>query len=52
MRRYLYFGVGGARGFDRLTGGTAYTVRYAMKQGVPVFNTGSWDVLQLALKRE
>jgi len=33
------------------TGGTAYTVRYAMKQGVPVFNTSSWDV-QLASKRE
>lgn len=39
-------------GFDRLTGGTAYTVRYAMKQGVPVFNTSSRDVRQLALKRE
>lgn len=34
----------------RLTGGTAYTVRYAMKQGVPVFNTSSWDVRQLGSK--
>lgn len=34
----------------RLTGGTAYTVRYAMKQGVPVFDTSSWDVRQLGSK--
>ena len=34
----------------RLTGGTAYTIRYAMKQGVPVFNTSSWDVRQLGSK--
>ena len=34
----------------RLTGGTAYTVRYAMKQGILVFNTSSWDLRQLASK--
>ena len=34
----------------RLTGGTAYTVRYARQQGVPVFNTSSWDLRQLGSK--
>lgn len=34
----------------RLTGGTAYTVRYAMKQGIPVYNTSSWDLRQLQMK--
>lgn len=31
----------------RMTGGTAYTVRYAMKQGLRVFNASSWDLRQL-----
>lgn len=31
----------------RTTGGTAYTVRYAMKQGIPVMNASSWDLRQL-----
>ena len=34
----------------RETGGTAYTVRYAMEQGIPVLNTSSWDLRQLAGK--
>ena len=34
----------------RMTGGTAYTVRYARQKGVPVFNTSSWDLRQLASK--
>jgi len=34
----------------RQTGGTAYTVRYAMKQGIPVHNTSSWDLRQLQTK--
>ena len=29
------------------TGGTAYTVRYAMKNDVPVYNASSWDLRQL-----
>ena len=28
---------------NRRTGGTAYTVRYAMKKGLRVFNASSWD---------
>ena len=28
----------------RRTGGTAYTIRYAMKKGLQVFNAGSWDI--------
>ena len=32
---------------NRRTGGTAYTVRYAMKKGVPVYNASSWDINQL-----
>lgn len=31
----------------RETGGTAYTIRYAMKQGVRVKNLADWDVLKL-----
>ena len=31
----------------RRTGGTAYTVRYAVKQGIPVMNASSWDLRQL-----
>lgn len=31
----------------RRTGGTAYTVRYAMKKGLTVYNAGSWDLRQL-----
>ena len=31
----------------RTTGGTAYTVRYAMKKGLTVWNAGSWDLRQL-----
>lgn len=34
----------------RLTGGTAYTVRYAMQQGVRVLNACSWDLRQMAGK--
>lgn len=29
------------------TGGTAYTVRYAMAQGLKCYNTSSWDITQL-----
>ena len=36
----------------RETGGTAYTVRYAMEQGIPVLNTSSWDLRQLAGKQK
>ena len=32
---------------SRFGGGTAYTVRYAMKQGVDVINIADWDVEQL-----
>lgn len=32
---------------NRTTGGTAYTVRYALKNDVPVFNASSWDLRQL-----
>lgn len=32
---------------NRRTGGTAYTVRYAMKQGLQVFNASSWDLSQI-----
>ena len=32
---------------NRTTGGTAYTVRYAMKKGLQVFNASSWDLSQL-----
>ena len=35
---------------NRLTGGTAYTVRYAMKQGLQVYNASSWDLRQLGVK--
>ncbi len=35
---------------NRMTGGTAYTVRYAMSKGVKVFNAGSWDLRQLGQK--
>ncbi len=31
----------------RRSGGTAYTVRYAMGKGIPVYNTSSWDIRQL-----
>ena len=31
----------------RMTGGAAYTVRYAMAQGIPVYNTSSWDLRRL-----
>ena len=31
----------------RTTGGTAYTVRYALKKGLIVRNAGSWDLRQL-----
>ena len=31
----------------RLTGGTAYTVRYAISKGIPVFNCSSWNLEQL-----
>ena len=31
----------------RTTGGTAYTVKYAMKKGLMVWNAGSWDLRQL-----
>ena len=31
----------------RVTGGTAYTVRYAMEKGIPVMNASSWDLRQL-----
>ena len=31
----------------RITGGTAYTVRCAMEQGIPVMNACSWDLKQL-----
>ena len=36
----------------RLTGGTAYTVRYALGKGIPVLNCSSWDVQQLAPKKK
>ena len=32
---------------SRFGGGTAYTVRYAMKQGVEVINIADWDIKQL-----
>ncbi len=32
---------------NRRAGGTAYTVRYAMKKGLQVFNASSWDLAQL-----
>lgn len=32
---------------NRRTGGTAYTVRYALKNGLQVFNASSWDLKQL-----
>ncbi len=32
---------------NRRTGGTAYTVRYAIKKGLQVFNASSWDLRQL-----
>lgn len=35
---------------NRRTGGTAYTVRYAMKKGLQVFNASSWDLGQLGTK--
>lgn len=33
--------------WNRRTGGTAYTVRYALKKGLQVFNASSWDLGQL-----
>ena len=33
---------------SRRGGGTAYTVRYAIRQGVPVVNIADWDIGQLA----
>ncbi len=35
----------------RLTGGTAYTVRYAISRGIPVYNCSSWDLEQLNVSR-
>ena len=35
----------------RKAGGTAYTIRYAMKQGVPVTNLAGWDLRQLAERK-
>ncbi len=35
---------------NRLTGGTAYTVRYALQQGLKVYNASSWDLRQLGVK--
>ena len=35
---------------NRTTGGTAYTVRYALKNEVPVYNASSWDLRQLGVK--
>ncbi len=35
---------------NRRSGGTAYTVRYAMKQGLKVYNASSWDLKQLGVK--
>ena len=35
----------------RAAGGTAYTVRYALGKGIPVFNTSSWDVRQLTAEK-
>ena len=35
---------------NRRTGGTAYTVRYALEQGLEVHNASSWDIRQLAPK--
>ena len=32
---------------NRRTGGMAYTVRYAMKKGLQVYNASSWDLVQL-----
>ena len=32
---------------NKPTGGTVYTVRYAIKKGIPVFNASSWDLRQL-----
>ena len=34
----------------RFGGGTAYTVRYALKQGLKVYNTADWDLSQLREK--
>ena len=33
---------------NRRGGGTAYTVRYAIRRGVPVVNIADWDIGQLA----
>ncbi len=35
---------------NRRTGGTAYTVRYAMRKGLQVFNASLWDLSQLGAK--
>ncbi len=35
----------------RVTGGTAYTVRYALEQGIPVMNASSWDLRQLGKRK-
>lgn len=37
---------------NRRGGGTAYTVRYALRQGVPVVNIADWDIGQLADEKE
>ncbi len=37
---------------SRRSGGTAYTVRYAMRRGVPVINIADWDIGQLADDQE
>ena len=37
---------------NRRDGGTAYTVRYALRQGVPVVNIADWDIGQLAEGKE
>ena len=34
------------------TGGTAYTVRYALSKGLTVYNASSWDISQLRPMRE
>ena len=31
----------------RKTGGTAYTVRYALKKGLQVINLADWNIAQL-----
>ena len=36
----------------RRNGGTAYTVRYALKKGISVINLAEWDIRQLAKDAE